>query len=256
MKKNSLGRKKLIFFSLFIVIILITYLTLFSNVFLQFVFHEKIWVHRVNSIEKLEEVKKDFFGVEVDVVFLESLNVFDVTHPPEPSISLNLLTYLNFCKLNQIHVWLDFKNLNERNAEESLARLNSICSELSLNKENFIIESTNYKSINLFENNGYEISYYLPWPGLFQLKGDSLLNMLSEIESNIEKNNLNQISSNYHDYQIMKKRFPAKSKLFWLTGNNHEFTSSIKERLYLYEILMDEKVKILLMEYESEVRNR
>jgi len=229
---------------------------LFSDLFLQLMFREKIWVHRVNSIEKLKEVENNFFGVELDVVFLDAENIFDVTHPPEPSIDLSLYQYMKSCESDELHFWIDFKNLNERNFEASIRQLDIICSQLSIDKERIIVESTMANLIGEFKERGYDISYYLPWPGLSHLTGDSLREELVHIGEKVERNGLSQISSNYHDYEIMKNQFPNKKKLLWLTGSNKTYTNSVKEWLYLYDILEDEKVQIILMKYDSDTGER
>lgn len=56
----------------------------------KFFFSSKIWAHRVNSIEKYEEARDLFSGVELDLVFNDLNNSFDVNHPPAKIINLNL----------------------------------------------------------------------------------------------------------------------------------------------------------------------
>lgn len=253
--KNEKKRGYIFFFTI-LTIGFVFYRALFSNTLLHHFFSKKIWVHRVNSIEKLDEVSNKFYGVELDVVFIDSLNSFDVTHPPEPSINLSLLEYLKSCKSSQIHFWIDFKNLNGNNMEKSLTKLKSICNQLNLDKKKFIIESMNPNYLIQFKKSGFATSYYLIWPGLYRLNEDSLVKKVNIIHNNIKDNSLVQISSNYHDYEIMKDNFPTENKLLWLTGEEKEYSSSVKERFFLYKILMDNKVKVLLVEYNSKAINR
>ena len=123
------------------VVIVINY----QNELLLKLFPEKIWVHRVNFIDKLQEINTKFSGVEVDVIFIEDKNIFDVNHPPAQSIDLSLFKYLSSIKLTSNNsFWIDFKNLSEDNMENSCLKLDSICKELKLNREQFIIESTSH----------------------------------------------------------------------------------------------------------------
>jgi len=104
-----MNRKYSLIFLSFIFLGLLAWIIFYSNGVLKLVFNEKIWIHRVNSIEKLGEVQADFYGVELDVVFLDSLNEFDVNHPPAESINLSLFEYLSTIKENKkLHFWLDF----------------------------------------------------------------------------------------------------------------------------------------------------
>src|SRR5690554_6067423 len=79
-----------------------------------FGYAEKIWAHRVNSLEKLASVQNKYTGVELDVVFDTLTNTFDVTHPPTPSIGLSLEQWLQTLDGDK-GVWIDFKNLTAAN---------------------------------------------------------------------------------------------------------------------------------------------
>ena len=46
------------------------------------------------------------------------------------------------------------------------------------------------------------------------------------------------------------------NKLFWLTGGEKEYESFIQERLFLFEVLRDETVKVLLVKVNSETGER
>src|SRR5690554_4954312 len=81
--------------------------------------YDKIWAHRVNSTEKLESALKYFKGVELDLVYDEQKNILDVTHPPVPSIDLDLENYLSSINSEaKPYIWLDIKNLNFDNKDE------------------------------------------------------------------------------------------------------------------------------------------
>lgn len=259
---NIFTRERMLLFLVAFGLILFFYAALFSNVFLRILFQEKIWVHRVDSIEKLNEVKTKFNGVEVNIVFIDSLAIFDVGHPPAPSIHLSLKEYLESCADSQLYFWLDFKNLEESNYQSALKRLNDICDQLKIDKDRFVVESSAVRLLEIYQVAGYSTSYYLRWPGLYLLNKEELKNYIEEVRKEIkeikgiEGIEVLNISSNYHDYKILKEYFPERVKLLWLTGEEKEYSSSIKERFFLYEILMDKKVKVLLMEYHPKIGER
>lgn len=236
---------------------LLAWFIFYSNGVLKLVFNEKIWIHRVNSIEKLGEVQADFYGVELDVVFLDSLNEFDVNHPPAESINLSLFEYLSTIKENKkLHFWLDFKNLNAQNQKQAIDRLNSICESLSLSKSNFIIESGNVLLLHEFSKVGYQVSYYLHWPGLYSLNQTQLQEKLDKIKAELNLFKYQSyLSSDYLDYEILKEHFPKHEILLWLDdsfGKQDKFNN----RLQLYKMLSDNQVKILLMKYKSKLKER
>lgn len=123
---------------------------------------EKIWVHRVNSIEKAREVSGTFYGIETDVVFHSSAGVFDVTHPPVVSIGLTLDALMSAVKGQDTKLWIDFKNLSKENGLASLARLNTLCAKHNIDRKDIIVESIFSPLLQPFSLSGYKTSFYIP----------------------------------------------------------------------------------------------
>ncbi|PIQ14792.1 MAG: hypothetical protein COW67_11890 [Flavobacteriales bacterium CG18_big_fil_WC_8_21_14_2_50_32_9] len=252
----QLSIKKILIFCIVLATLLtITYKGLVSDFFLKKLHHEKTWVHRVNSIEKLKEVNSKFSGVELDVVFDSVLATFDVNHPPAPSIGLNLLEYLKSNTESELYFWLDFKNLSSENATLSLKRLEFLCTELTIPKKQFIVEASQPEFLKLFAKSGFQTSYYLHWPGLYQLSEENLTETISHIKDNIFPE-LSFISSSYHDYEIMQYYFPDHEKLLWLTENETKKTTKIQEHFYRIKVANDPKVKVLLIQIKTKASNR
>lgn len=220
-------------------------------------YYEKIWVHRTNSIEKLNEVRNDFSGVELDVEYLDSVNVFDVNHPPAKSIGLNLNTYLEVSKGNKkLHYWLDFKNLNPQNQEKSLSRLLAICSTLELKPSNFIVESGEMDLLQHFQKQGFNVSYYLNWPGLYTLNENQLNVELDKIKKSLNNNSFPcYISSDYRDYEILKTYFVDRDLLLWL-DDQFVKDNSIGNKIKLMKMLSDDRVKVVLFKHHSRLIER
>lgn len=237
-----------------IVLVLCTgvYFVLYSTFFLKIFFDEKMWVHRTNSIEKLNEVKNDFYGVELDVEYLDSLDRFDVNHPPVISIGLSLNKYLGSGSENKnLHYWFDFKNLNTNNQQKSLKKILSICSNYHVNPSNIIVENGDLSLLVGFQQKGFLVSYYLNWPGLYTLSDTEFDSELKKIRTSLAINKFPCfISSDYRDYEILKRYFPNNEKLLWLDDNFSQ-TKSIKNRLKLIKMLNDEKVKVMLVKHKS-----
>lgn len=240
-----------------LLIILISFIAIgiiliFSNSAFIFLFNDKIWAHRVNSIEKKKEVSNKFSGIEVDLVYDQTKNIFDVNHPPAVSINLSLYEYLQANPNTNIGYWLDYKNLESVNAEKSVNLLDSIITTLNLNKNNIIVESKNYKPLKPFENKGFKISYYLP--SLHQMKNDSLSQTIEDIKIALKTFPNMYISSNYKDYKLMKEHFPLQNKLLWWKGKKTFW--SWRNRLNLFRILNDKTVKVLLVPYKTKTGER
>ena len=232
--------KKSISASLIFLLLIIIFL---SNTTLRVLFSNKVWGHRTNSIEKLEN--SDFDGVELDVVFYSEKNIFDVNHPPEKSNNINLERYLKSGKGNGItNYWIDFKNLSSDNKFKALNRLNAIINKHNINPQNIIIESTHPQWIKSFTENGYKTAYYLP-QNLNTLNSIEISNMIIHIKEELDISNTTYISSSYNDYKIITQYFPDQKKIFWF--NVYGSNNKIKVRFLLYQILMDNSVDVLLI---------
>lgn len=233
-----------------LVIFLASFVVFFSNSTLQYLFPEKIWSHKTNSIHKLNQANSIYSGVELDVVFDKGRSFFDIYHPPEESKGLSLSTYLKNRSIStRLKYWLDFKNLSEENQIFALNHLDSLISEGSLNKSNIIIESTNICLLTLFKENGYATSYYLP-SNIYKLKKNEREAIIAKIRLAISACPQTYISTEYTDYELISKYFPQEEKLFWFTV--YAGINSIKARMLLFKILSDEKVDALLVPFDPD----
>lgn len=224
----------------------------------------RMWIHRVNSMEKLKEVREENFkGFELDVVFLKGENRFDVNHPPAKSINLSLYDYLNSLDTNDSgHFWIDFKNLTVLNSFASVSRFDSICKVLKLKKEQFIIESDKPQFLEIFQNSGYKTSYYLP-TSLCNASIDELEIELNVVKSNVSKYNTDFISFDKCNYNLIKERFPDKQKLLWsfpsqqgIVWNPLHLIRMPKQIALKRQLFEDDNVKVVLFAYRSQEGNR
>ncbi|MGM0932669.1 MAG: hypothetical protein ACQEWD_04420 [Bacteroidota bacterium] len=217
---------------------------------LLFLFPEKIWVHRVNSLEKLNEVTPKFGGVELDVVW-EGAD-FDVNHPPASSIGLSLDEYLGALpKDKELGLWLDYKNLNSLNANISLEKLDLLVRDHNLNKKNIKVESKKPELLGLFRDRGYLTSYYLP-QGLDHQDQSKATQTQTEIRELKENYPSDYLSSSLGEYIYVNKNFPNHNKLLWHLGGMESF----KNKRRIYKALLDKNVELILLPYVSENGDR
>mgnify|MGYP001627852610 CR=1 FL=1 len=214
---------------------------------------KKIWAHRVNSLEKLDYTQNKYTGIEVDIVYDTLTHTFDVTHPPTPSVGLNLETYLG--KIHKpLGLWLDFKNLNTSNAKAALNRLQQITEKHNINEKHVIVESQHPKYLQQFEAIGFQTSYYLP-SRLHTFPQEKLTIKIDEIQSNITLFPTTYISTNIEDYNVISTHFPEQKKLLWSL-----FTTYNKNIYANYQLtrkaLKDNVVFVLLIRVNKDVGHR
>lgn len=245
-----MSKKSGLFALLIFILAVIIYKYSVHPLVLKSLFSEKIWVHRVNSLVKLEETSSSFKGVELDIVWEN--NYFDINHPPVKSINLSLSEYFSSLpNSKKIGIWLDYKNLTEDNAYSSAEYLDSLTRHYNFNKSNIFVESRFPQYLLDFQKKGFTISYYLP-PGLNELENDNIYELKELINSKLNANKDIYISAPFSDYSYMHKHFPEKNKLLWHLGS----LKGLSKKLNIYRALLDSKVKVVLLPYRSEMGDR
>ncbi|MEG1267098.1 MAG: hypothetical protein RSE19_11535, partial [Myroides sp.] len=206
LKKN----KKKIIFIIFLITAVVVYI--FNPYKLEYVgYQSKVWAHRVNTLDKLNYTQKFYQGIELDLVFDSITQTFDVNHPPDPSIKLDLDTYFSNINNKEIKLWLDFKNLSEHNAEKYAEILDQLTKEHSLKRENILVESPEISCLQGFKNKGFKTSFYLP-----QLVGladeTKFVSIIDSIKQLLVKYPTTGISCNANAYEVINEYFKEEKK--------------------------------------------
>lgn len=204
---------------------------------------DKFWLHRTNSVQKAQELSYKYSGIEIDVNYNLEKEYYDVTHDIPDSIGLNLKDILITLKDNK-KIWIDYKNLDSHNSLPSLLVMNKILKETNLEKNQLIIESSNYNELRNFKKDGYYTSYYVPY-----LKLDKMTDIEKETEKKklIEiKNtgNIDAFSFPSYLYPFIKEIEVGNLDLLTWQNNNH-WTEFYTNRDF-YRMLKDSNIKVIL----------
>jgi hypothetical protein len=98
---------------------------------------DKLCVHHVNTLGKLREAKLLFPCVEFDAVYDATTGKFFIHHLPDPSIGLDLDTYLTWA--GPIRLWMDLKNPDERTLQAMFDTLSALDHRFGL-RDRMILE--------------------------------------------------------------------------------------------------------------------
>jgi heptose-I-phosphate ethanolaminephosphotransferase len=208
---------------------------------------EKLWAHRVNSIEKLNFAQSQMSGIEVDVV-IEDKRI-DVNHPPAESIGLDFETYLKNIRNRELGIWVDVKNKTAL-TEAQVSLLKKVISESGHSKEKFIVESTVVENVNLLTKQGFATSYYIR-PGCFENK-----TLTDRCIEDINAAISGYLSFDYSFYDSVQRYIDSniikdKQLLMWNLRMNLHLIES--EYFSEYKKIVDnENVRILLIPYASD----
>lgn len=179
-------------------------------------FPVKVWVHRVDSIERAVRMAKKYAGMEIDVVYDSSANYFDVGHPPTPSAGISLDRLLAAVPdITKHYFWIDFKNLSDRNAQAAGVLLLSIARKYGI-VSNMIVESTDPGALSSFTRSGFYTSYYLfPTSELDTMSREQLTSYYQEVKTNLASSDVNAVSLTYRHLPFAAKYFPDADVLTW-----------------------------------------
>lgn len=207
-------------------------------------YYNKVWAHRVNSIEKLNAALNYFEGIELDLVYHSKNDILDVNHPPTKSIGLHFEDYLNAIEENHFpYIWLDIKNLNKNNAKNILRKLLVLFNSKNYPLDKVLIESKRANQLLQFEKEGFKTSFYLP-SKLYKKDSLGLKKIILEIKNVIKEQPNIAISTDFRDYDILKETFPNHTKYIWAIVKPLHFN-----HFKIREILKDESVNIVLLKY-------
>lgn len=162
----------------------------------------KLWVHRVNSIERLNWVKNDFGGVEIDVVFNPDMKAFEVYHPPAAPSRLFLSSFAREMQGTDLKVWVDVKGLEPENLQAAIRSVIQLKEEFSI-VNNFIFELYDHRFLLAFEKAELPV----------------LLNYSASLNSGLrtepDPTGSHAVSEDVRYIDHLKKNFPTASYYIW-----------------------------------------
>ncbi len=121
----------------------------------------KRWTHRANLIAKAKQGLSRYPGIEVDVVYYQGVDRFDVRHRLLARASGLTLEELLGSLPGKPRVWIDFKNLSWWNARPAAKRLIVLMQRYDLDAR-VIVESKNARALQRIAAEGLAVSWWLP----------------------------------------------------------------------------------------------
>lgn len=209
----------------------------------------KVWAHRVNTLEEVEKKHQLFDGMEIDLIYSRHLNNFYVTHNEIDTLNGVLLDewikYIPNFEKNWF--WLDMKNLNKKNADEIAALLVEILNKYGVFHKT-ICESKNVKALATLQKNGLAICYWINSDVSFRkITGDKLWK--KRIERKIKRLRPNALSSFSWMHPLLDSSFPNENILYWNISEK-ETPESIE---CTKELCRLPNVKVVLVDYDEPI---
>jgi hypothetical protein len=165
----------------------------------------KLWVHRVNSIERLEAVIDDFNGVECDVVFDSSKNKLFVHHPPAAADTTTLEHYLQRLSGDK-YLWIDVKSFSEHHLAQLTEHLEAL-EEMYRFKQYSIIETSSVWLANYLAHKRFRVSFLVP--------AEQLKSAAFPAGGVVPNESVQFVSQEDVYVNQLKRMFPNKKLLVW-----------------------------------------
>lgn len=221
----------------------------------------KVLPHRINSTGKLSDIwHNGFRSLEVDILYdYKGDGKFYVGHN-DGVMGTDLGSFLSSIPYNEIEkIWLDFKNLNERNHQAALDELEKIDRLHDLKGKAILESGWRSSQFSIFRKAGWRTSYYLPTGKLknaLKENNPKILEALAiEISEQVTSQRISSVSFDLSLYPFVKnnleKRLDAQIDYHgWLgpTLRSPNFLESYNSSAYAH----DERLKTVLVAYKSD----
>ena len=244
-------RSYLIMLSLFLLTISCTY-TSSDNSITQNEFSfdsNKIWAHRVNTLEEVEKKNILFEGMEIDLIYSSYINNLYVAHNESDTLRNILLEdwLKHIPNPEKNWYWLDMKNLNKKNAELIAALLVDILGSYEIMNKT-ICESKDVKALTVLKNNGIAISYWINSDVTFRkFTGNKLWK--KRIERKIARLKPNALSSFSWMHPLLGDSFPNENILYW---HFSKYKTTENDEV-IKELCRTPNVKVVLIDYDEPI---
>ena len=191
----------------------------------------KEWKKAINSLELMDKLDKGIPGWECDIYFDREKHYFDVHHDEGKSIGLNLDELFQASSIKGLHssVWLDFKNLEEANAMESLTELDRLKDKYGMN-DRILVESSRADLLKPFSQRGYFTSFYVPLFNPYLIGKDAEKEWVDSLSRVINISVVSAMSGYYFQYPLLHHFFPNYPILTWSPNDRFSMVNWLFKR--------------------------
>lgn len=207
---------------------------------------DKVWLHRCNSIEKLQEKEHLYPNVEVDIC-LRPGGMMDVTHDSDTTFHLSIDPYMAYlAKHKDRYVWLDVKNLTEDNQGTFIHSLDSLVHTYGIMKHQLVIESPEWKLLFPLTRAKYYTSCYVTAPrpsSLTKWQRDSVISRLGVVA---RSGCVRALSFPAYWYNSLRLQFQDED-ISYLTWMHHRTQLGMLLDPLGQVIMNDRRVKVILV---------
>lgn len=188
-------------------------------------------------------------GVEFDIIFYKDKMAFENSHDKDNLSKYNLeeqfkiYRYLNYNE----GIWLDFKNLNEDNKYEAKEVLDLLLKKYGISKDIVWLESSNWKSLDIFKQDGYRTSYYFPYYKFENMTEKEIRDIKRKTVMIANSGNVDAVSFAGKHYYDFVSNLDLPDNIVLLTWFDDSRWYNVLLNSKQKKIVRDERVKVILV---------
>ncbi len=189
---------------------------------------ERVWIHKVNSVEKMRSVAGRFSGIETDVFYDVDADRFDVCHWPQVmpnGLTLDVL-WQALPDPGDYYFWIDFKNLRVIEAGQAAAAarlLGSLAQQAGIDPGRIVVESKHAENLTVMAGGGFMTSYWIPRFPDIPTKA-AIKRWQNGIIRTLESNEITTLSGNCDMLPYVLKYFPRHNFMAFGMKSNVKVT--------------------------------
>lgn len=205
---------------------------------------DKLWKHRVNTIEDARKALLTFSGIETDVFFTDENNSFITGHDAPGDLNLETL-FDSIPECTKHYYWIDFKNLNSSNVSAAVSKMNKIIKKYDL-RDKIIVESMYPELLAYFKEAGIFTSLWIPDVSVNLIDYFAEKELIDDLEFILGKYQFNAVSAHYNMVPFMEKYMKRYNCHIWTNGL---ITENDKQQIMSYATKSN--IKVILVDYEE-----
>jgi hypothetical protein len=110
-----------------------------------------------------------------------------------------------------------------------------------VNKEHILIESKNIELLEVLQNEGFYVSYWLPTFNFIKSTYE-----VFQVKNDLIKYKPNAISCSYYNVDFYSRKFPKYNLHCWTNGLEEG-----RDNLKVFKISLRDNVKVILVDFEN-----
>lgn len=207
----------------------------------------KVWAHRVNTIEEIQAKENSFEGMELDLFYSTYQNKLFVCHYDEDTIkNITLEKWLAAFKTPEKHCfWLDIKGLTLENCDTIVYNVKNNLKQYNLENKSFI-ENSSHKVLTRVKELGMHTSL---WVENFLWSDIDTASWVNKVRQGCDICSPDALSCEWHMFGALTTFFPEKNIFLW-----HTPADETPENIEITrEMCRNKSVKIVLVDYDEPV---